>query len=146
MLVGGKLWYNVMVIGVKPFGHFHGGDIQAILLIAPCHGEVQVDLGIGLDFGEYFGVPFRDNTQHQRSIQYLVVITEIVTGDEVDTSLLLQLPVLLADAAGCGKQLVPAGFALPVLLTGFFEFTIGPYARVAEVVFKHTHKTCLVKH
>ncbi len=41
LLVGGKLWHDVVVIGIEPLGHLHRSDIIAILLIAPCHGEQQ---------------------------------------------------------------------------------------------------------
>src|SRR5665811_2071208 len=40
-----KFRNNIMIVGIKPFGHFHGGYIQPLLLVSSGHWKIEVPLG-----------------------------------------------------------------------------------------------------
>src|SRR5690606_32018361 len=73
-----------------------------------------------------------NHAQGQRMAEHLVVPGEIAHRQQVDTGLLLQLPVLGTQPLADRTQ---AGFiqlALPVRLKGFFQFTVATDARETE--------------
>ena len=92
---------DIVVVGVEPFGHLHGYDVVAVFLIAVRHGEVEVELVILQTV-----IACGDGTDCQGLVQYRVVIGEVVARDEVDTRLLHQRPVLLAQFFGYSLELL----------------------------------------
>ena len=68
LLVTGKLRYDIVVIGVKPFGHLHCRHVNAILLIAVSHGKIEFKPVILKSI-----VTFRDCTKRESKIQCLVI-------------------------------------------------------------------------
>ena len=75
---------EVVVIGIEPLGHFHGGLLTAV----SSHAKVA--------FKRDFAVAkaFRCGSKQYEHIEYLIVEREVIGWDEVDASALLQVPVL----------------------------------------------------
>ena len=89
-LVAGKLRNDIMVVGIEPFGHLHCRHIYSVLLITVSHCEIEFQTVILKRV-----ITLRDGSQSQAQVKSLVIKREIVGGNEVDSGLLLQQPVLL---------------------------------------------------
>jgi len=86
---------DVVVVGVKPLDHFQTGNIDTILLMAAAHSKVLIESG-----QLSAGVTLRDSVEHLNVIEEVVVESEVVAGDDLDTGILLELPVLQSQTAG----------------------------------------------
>ncbi len=123
-----KFGDDVVVVGIEPFGHFAGDDIDTVFLVAAGHGEIE-----GQRVGLQRVVAGGDGAEHQRMVEHLIVQREVAAGDGGDASVFLALPVFSADGFGGGEQVSLRGFALPVALLSFFEFAVRADAGEAEV-------------
>jgi hypothetical protein len=65
-------------------------------------------------------------------IEEVVVEGEVVAGDDIDTGILLDLPVLQSQALALLQQLVPRELVRPVGLVGLLELTIRAHAGEPE--------------
>jgi hypothetical protein len=116
--------HEIVVVGVEPLRHFHGGVVG----IATRKDE-------RLRQRELCGVKAvaRGNGAEQGgSLQHLVVPGEIAHGHEVETGLALGSPVALAQGAAGGSQVVFGRGALPERFERELQLALGADARVAE--------------
>jgi hypothetical protein len=65
-------------------------------------------------------------------VQDLVVESKVIAGDDVDAGVLLDLPVLEAEAFAFGEQVVARELAAPVGLGGLLQVTEGAHAGEAQ--------------
>ena len=56
-------------------------------------------------------------------VEDLVVEGEVIAGDDVDTSILLDLPVLLTESLSLRKQVITGELSTPVSLSGLLQVT-----------------------
>ena len=56
-------------------------------------------------------------------VEKVVVESEVVAGDHIDTSVLLDLPVLLTESLSLGQKLIARDLVTPVSLGGLLEVT-----------------------
>src|SRR5690606_17251946 len=91
LLIRADFGDQVVVVGIEPFGHLLRVSTAAAgaLADAPRHAEQGVQAWLAAVNMEALG----DHAEHQRVSQYLVVPGEIADRQQVDASLLLQLPV-----------------------------------------------------
>lgn len=62
----------------------------------------------------------------------LIVESEVVGWDDVDTGILLDLPVSKTEALGLSQELLLGDLASPVVLGGLLEVTVRTHARETE--------------
>ena len=94
--------HQIVVVGGEPLLHRQGGHVALVALIAAAHGEQRL---LGVREGESL-VTLRDDVEQDRGVQHLVIVAEVVAGDEIDAGLCLQLPVLRAKFLGGAAHLV----------------------------------------
>ena len=61
-------------------------------------------------------------------VKDLVVEGEVIAGDDIDTSILLDLPVLLTKSLSLSQQLITRDLVTPVSLGGLLEVTESSHA------------------
>ncbi|KAF3806612.1 putative 5-methyltetrahydropteroyltriglutamate--homocysteine methyltransferase, partial [Colletotrichum gloeosporioides] len=117
-------------------GAYQRGDVDAVLLVAAAHGEVLVN---GLKLG--LGVTGRNGLRQVVSLMMglvrfreldvvkdLVVEGKVVGGDDVDTGILLDLPVGETQSLTLSEELIARELAGPVSLVGLLEVTVHTHA------------------
>ncbi|KAH3667498.1 hypothetical protein OGAPHI_003147 [Ogataea philodendri] len=120
----GESWSDIVVVRVEPFHHLQSshvdslGGLSGLSLQTSTHGEQNVQL-----WEIELGVSVWNDVEQQREVQDLVVVREVVGRNDVDTGLLLQLPVLLSDLLTNSKELVSTDLASPVGLGVFLELS-----------------------
>jgi hypothetical protein len=107
---------DVVVVGVKPLNHLQSGDIDTSLLVATAHGEVLIERGELL-----LGVAFGNGIEELNVVKNVVVVGEVVGGDDVDTGILLDLPVGETESLALGEEVILRDLASPVSLVGLLE-------------------------
>jgi hypothetical protein len=70
--------------------------------------------------------------EHLDVVEDVVVEGEVVAGDDVDTGVLLDLPVLHPQALGLLQQLIPRELVRPVGLVRLLELTVRAHAGEPE--------------
>lgn len=65
-------------------------------------------------------------------VEDLVVVGKVVAGDDVDTSVLLDLPVLHAESLTLLQEVITRDFPTPVSLGGLLEVTELSYTRETQ--------------
>ena len=130
-----KLRHQIVVVGVEPFAHLAGGR----WLAAGCPSAGDAKQGVQIHGAILVTVAGWDITQQQGGAQHLIVPGEIAHRQQIDTGLLLPLPVACPQLAPCGLQLFLAQVASPVGFEGAFEFTLYTDAREAEGVGLNGH-------
>ena len=119
--VGAELGDDVVVVRVEPLGHLHRGGV-----LAPAsHGEI----GVQVHLSTVVAVSLGHGADQGDRIEHLVVVGEVVRGDQIDPGVLHQLPVLHPDRLGRGRQLVGGLLAPPVALSRELELAIAADAR-----------------
>ena len=110
---------DVVIVGVEPLGHFHGGD--GTFAGTPAgHGEV----GVHTDLVFVVAVAFGAGSEQTQGVEDLVVKGEVVDGDQVKAGLLLGSPAGAVDVASGGKQVSRFGLAGPKRFEGFLQFAV----------------------
>ncbi len=119
---------HVVVVGVKPLDHLQAGNVDTVLLMATAHGEVLVN-GIQLGAGIALGDTLKAHCEQEHELvvaekktyaevldvaEDLVIEGKVIARDDIDTSRLLDFPVLEAQSLGLGEQLCLRGLASPV--------------------------------
>lgn len=131
---------DIVVVGVKPLNHLQGGDIDTTLLVATAHGKVLIERGELL-----LGVAFRNSLCNRESSQQqsnlsigmlnpvmsyieelnvvknVVVVGKVVGRDDVDASILLDLPVSETESLALGEEVLLGDLASPVGLVSLLE-------------------------
>lgn len=100
---------DVVVVGVEPLDHLQTGDINALLLVTTAHGEVLVD---GVE--AILGVALGNGAEVLDVVQDVVVESEVTAGDDIDTGILLDLPVGKTETLGLGNEIGLRDLATPV--------------------------------
>lgn len=68
-------------------------------------------------------VALGDDTEELDVVEDLIVEGKVVAGDDVDTGILLDLPVLATESLTLGKELIARDLVTPVRLGGLLEVT-----------------------
>jgi hypothetical protein len=124
---------DVVVVGVKPLHHLQGGDIDGGLAIlgrlleTTAHSEVLVK---GVEV--VLGITLRDNTKELDVVKDLVVERKVIAGDDVDTSILLDFPVLRAKSLSLAQEFLTRDLLTPVSFRGLLEVTELSHTRETE--------------
>ncbi|KUI73961.1 hypothetical protein VM1G_11931 [Cytospora mali] len=114
---------DVVVVGVKPLDHLQSRNVNTVLLVTTTHGKVFIDtvqLGAGITLRNSLdGVILA--TRHIETYtkvldvaEDLVVQGKVVRGDDVDTGILLDLPVSESESLGLSEELILRDLAAPV--------------------------------
>jgi hypothetical protein len=98
-----------VIVGVKPFDHLQARHIDAILLVTTAHGEVLVN---AVQAGA--GIPLGNGAKVLDVRENLVVESKVIAGNDVDTGVLLDLPVSKSEPLGLGEQVGLRELAAPV--------------------------------
>ena len=64
--------------------------------------------------------------------EHLVVESEIIARDDIDTGLLLDIPVLETQSLGLGEEISLRELAAPVDFGGFLQLTVCSHTRETE--------------
>jgi len=125
-LPDGKFRDQVVVVGVEPLGHLAGGRMG----ISTGHAKQQAKIA-GLGPGAKAG---GNHAECQRSVQHMIVKSEISHRHPIQSGSLLHLPVLGAQDLGLGFQGLCVDFASPMTLQGEFQFALGAHTGKTEIV------------
>jgi hypothetical protein len=138
-------WLHVMVVCIEPFNHLQRWDIDTLLLETTTHGEVFIDR-----VEVIFSVSLWDSLDGNVSVfnmkvfviatyteildvsKNLIVQSEVIAGDDIDTSLLLDFPVGKTETLGLGEELSLSDLSTPVVLCGLLEITVYTHAGETE--------------
>ncbi|MNE65367.1 hypothetical protein D3C80_1608420 [compost metagenome] len=122
-----------MIVGVEPLGQFQGVldltmGTATTLAGTTGHGEQGVQ---GWQAIVALGAveTLRHRAERQRVAQHLVVPGKIAHGQQLDTGIFLQLPMVCAQLPTALLQAGLIKVALPVGFQGFFQFAVGADAR-----------------
>ena len=123
---GGRfdLGHQIVVVGGEPLLHRQCGYITLVALVAARHGEERILLIVE---GETL-VTLRNHVEQDGGVQHLIVVAEVVAGDEIDAGGLLQLPMLGAQFGGGGLDGGKVVGTLPVTFDDLLQFTVLPDA------------------
>jgi hypothetical protein len=97
---------------------YQTGDIDALLLETTTHGEVlieRVEVVLGVTLG--------DGSEELVVVEDLIVEGEVVAGNNIDTGILLDLPVLQTEALALSEELIPGDLVRPVSLGSLLQVT-----------------------
>lgn len=97
---------------------YQTGDIDALLLETTAHGEVgieRVEVVLGVTLG--------DSSEELVVVEDLIVESEVVAGDNIDTGILLDLPVLQTETLALSEELIAGDLVSPVSLGGLLQVT-----------------------
>ena len=114
--------HQIVVVGGEPLLHRQGGHVALVALIAAGHGEERVLLVVE---GETC-VTLRNHVEKDGGVQHLIVVAEVVAGNEVDAGGLLQLPVLGTQFGGGGLDGGEVVGTLPVAFDDLLQFAVLP--------------------
>lgn len=121
----GEGWSDIMVVGVEPLDHLQGSDVDSSLglgglsLQTSTHGKQDIDRS-----QVELGVSVWNDVEEKGQVQDLVVEGEVVGGDDIDTSGLLQLPVVGSDLLTLGQQFFDRSLLGPVGLGDLLQLSL----------------------
>nr|POE52186.1 hypothetical protein CFP56_52567 [Quercus suber] len=107
--------------------HLERRHVDAILLVTTTHGKVLIQLVEAV-----LAVAIGDGAEQLDVVEDLVIVGEVVAGDNVDPGVLLDLPVLEAKSLALGEELVAGELAAPVRLGGLLQVTKTTHTREAQ--------------
>lgn len=102
---------------------YQTGDINALLLETTAHGEVlieRVEVVLGVTLG--------DGSEELVVVEDLIVEGEVVAGNNIDTGILLDLPVLETKTLALSEELIAGDLVRPVSLSSLLEVTESSHA------------------
>lgn len=102
---------------------YQTGDINALLLETTAHGEVlieRVEVVLGVTLG--------DGSEELVVVEDLIVEGEVVAGNNIDTGILLDLPVLETKTLSLSEELIAGDLVRPVSLGSLLEVTESSHA------------------
>ena len=125
--VGGRIDFRhkIVIVGGKPLLHRQGGHVALVALVATTHREQGL---FRIIEGETL-VALRNDVQQNGGVKHLIVVAEVVAGNQIDACGLLQLPVLGAQLLGGGTHLIKGGVALPICFNDLLQLTVLADAR-----------------
>jgi hypothetical protein len=109
---------DVVVVRVEPLDHLEGGDIDTLLLETTAHGEVLID-----SVEVVLGVTLGDSSEELVVVEDLIVESEVVARDHIDTGILLDLPVLQTETLALSEELITGDLSTPVSFSGLLQVT-----------------------
>ncbi|MNF90479.1 hypothetical protein D3C84_730440 [compost metagenome] len=129
LLVGREFRDQVVVVAIEPLGQLLCvAATAAAVADAPCHGEQGFQARLAAVRTEALG----DHAEGQRVGEYLVVPGEIADRQQVETGVLLQLPVGGTQLAANRLQAGLIQLSLPVSLQGLLQFAVGTDTRETQ--------------
>ena len=109
--------------------------------MATAHGEVLIKLVqsvLGVTFWDNLGLLAKKATvrcgaretyvEELDVVEKVVVESKVVAGDDLDASVLLDLPVLQPQALALLEQVIAGELVSPVSLVGLLKFTVRTHA------------------
>ncbi len=130
-----ELRHDVVIVGVKPFGHLGGGGRFAGRRPTARNAKQRIEVdGVVLIL-----MARRNVAQHQAGGQHMIVPGEVAHRQQIHARLFLLLPVAGAQFASGGQQLLLSRFARPVALLRLFQFATQADAGKAEAVVQNGH-------
>lgn len=126
---------DIVVVGVEPLDHLKGGDVHTALLVATAHSEVLIERGELLGSvalgNSLEGVNGSVTSQVLRCeftyieeldvVEDVVVEGEVVRRDDVDTGILLDLPVGETEPLALSEEILLRDLVGPVSLIRLLE-------------------------
>jgi hypothetical protein len=97
---------------------YKSGNIDTLLLETTTHSEVlieRVEVVLGVTFG--------DGSEELVVVENLIVEGEVVAGDDIDTGILLDLPVSKTKTLALSEQVITGDLVSPVSLSSLLEVT-----------------------
>jgi len=93
----------------------------------------------GATYGDFISNFFGSSTESEFAYseildvsEDLIVKSEIIAGNDIDTSILLDLPVCKTKSLGLSKQISLGKLARPVCLSCLLQVTVNTHARETE--------------
>ena len=74
----------------------------------------------------------KTDVEELNMIENMIVKGEVVAGNDIDSSLLLDVPVLQTETLSLGEELILRELSTPVGLSGFLQVTVRTHAGEAE--------------
>ena len=130
-----ELRHHIVIVGVKPFGHFRSGGRFASRRAAAANAEQ----GIDVDGSVFVLMTSRHVAKQQAGSQNMVVPGEIPHRQQINARLFLLLPVTGAQLTAYRQQFLASGVARPVALLRFFQLAAQANARKTEGVVNNCH-------
>lgn len=119
---------------------YETGNINALLLETTTHGEVlieRVEVVLGVTLG--------DGSEELVVVEDLIVEGEVVAGNNIDTGILLDLPVLQTKTLALSEELIAGDLVSPVSLGGLLEVTESSHAGETQNRSNQIISNCLGK-
>ena len=135
LLAFNELRHHVVIVGVKPFGHFRCRRRFASRRTSTTNTEQGVDIYRTI----FVLMTWRNITQQQTGGQYMIVPGKIAHRQQVDARLFLLFPVTGAQLTAYRQQFLASGVARPVALLRFFQLATQANARETEGVIQYCH-------
>ena len=132
--------HHVVVVGIKPFGHFRRRSRFAGRRAATANAEQGIDINGAV----FVLMTSRHVTKQQAGGQNMVVPGEIAYRQQVNAGLLLLSPVTSAQLAADSQQFFAAGIARPVAFLRFLQLATQANARETEGVVNYCHFLSLI--
>lgn len=130
-----ELRHHVVIVGVKPFGHFRCRRRFA----SRCTSTTNTEQGVDIYRTIFVLMTWRNITQQQTGGQYMIVPGKIAHRQQVDTRLLLLIPVTSTQFTPYRQQFFTRGVPRPITLLRFFQLATQANARETEGVIKNCH-------
>lgn len=118
---------DVVVVRVEPLHHLQRRNIDTLDLTTTTHGEVLID---GVEV--VLGISLGGSTEVLDVVEDLVVQSKVVAGNDVDTGILLELPMGQTQALGLLQEVILGDLAAPVGLSSLLEVTVNTHAGETE--------------
>ena len=135
LLAFNELRHHVVIVGIKPFGHFRCRRRFA----SRCTSTTNTEQGVDIYRTIVVLVTRRNVTQQQAGGQDMIVPGKIAHRQQVDTRLLLLIPVTSTQFTPYRQQFFTRGVPRPITLLRFFQLATQANARETEGVIKNCH-------
>ncbi len=135
LLTFDELWHHVVVVRVKPFGHFR----RCRWLTRRGAATANTEQGVDIYRSIVVLMTSRHVAKQQAGGQNMVVPGEIAHRQQVNTGLLLLVPVTGAQLAAYRQQFFTGGVTCPVTFLCFFQFATKADARETESMVNDCH-------
>ena len=135
LLAFNEFRHHVVIVGVKPFGHFRCRRRFASRRTSTTNTEQGVDIYRTV----FVLMTWRNITQQQTGGQNMIVPGKIAHRQQVDTRLLLLIPVTSTQFTPYCQQFFTRGVPRPITFLRFFQLATQANARETEGVIKNCH-------
>ncbi|MNI42131.1 hypothetical protein D3C73_964090 [compost metagenome] len=115
---------DVMIIGIKPLGHFTGSSFR----ITSCHGEIKIER----DVSAVIAVARRHNPEHCRGIQHMIVECKIIDRDQLNACLPLGVQMLEQQPVHFSAEILLLYGTAPIRFKLLLPFAVSADSRIPE--------------